>query len=108
MSRFTEIERYACISTGYVESGDLELLLDPLAPGHVANHDEFCGSYFYIPAVGRSDDPQAFEDHVTKCLAFGFSLRFVMILRTARAEDIAYIKFDRDGGEINGLKRVEP
>ena len=107
MSRFTEIERYACVSTGYVETADLELLLDPEAPGHTANHDELCGSYFYIPAVGRPDDVQAFEEHITECLEFGLCLRLTQILRLAHAEDIAYINFDRDGGDIEGMELLE-
>ena len=106
MSRFTEIERYACISTGYVEIADLELLLDPEAPGHTANHDEGCSSYFYIPAT-EEGDAQAFEDHITECLEFGFSLRFTQILRLAHAENITYINFDRDGGEIEGMEQRE-
>ena len=106
-SCFAEIERYPCVSTAYVEKDDLTLLLDSNAPGHLANHDQGYGAYFYIPAVGKPDDPAAFEEHIQTCLEFGFSLRFTEILRLARAEDVAYITFDRDGGEMNGLERTE-
>jgi hypothetical protein len=106
MIRFKEIERLASVSTAYVEERDLALLLDPEAPGHLANHDNECGSYFYVPDENSADDEE-FEDRMKECDALGFSQCFQAIARAARREGIAYINFDRDGGELEGLEMLD-
>jgi len=53
----------------------LALLLDPESPGHLANHDNECGSYFYVPDENSADDEE-FEDRMKECAALGLSERF--------------------------------
>src|SRR5580658_1299199 len=54
-----------------------------------------------------SDDDQLFEEDLQHATSFGLSGRFVSIMRHLRAAKIPYIRFDADGGEIQGVERTE-
>ena len=100
-----EIERLACVSTVYLDPGDLPLLLDSGIPGHIANRDDEAGSYFYVPdEIGATDEE--FEARMLECAMRGCSRRFTDILRAARRAGISYLNFDAVGGDVEGMEEA--
>ena len=98
------LHEYADVSTGYLMPADLPLLLNPAAPHHIANHDEFYGSYFYT--VDMADGEEAFAAYAEECRDFGLSERFIKIMLELARQDIRYVRFDADGGDVQGLDPV--
>ncbi len=96
--KFT-IHQYADISTGYLEDADLTLIQNPDIHGHLAETDDRAGCYWY-PA---SDD-ETFVAQVHTWRAAGLSDRFIAIMTELHAQGIPYVRFDADGGEIEGLE----
>ena len=108
--KFT-IHKYAYISTGYLETSDLPLLGRKDAPHHLAELDNGEGSFFWVPAgmtyrhAGEGDEELVL--FISEALAFGFSQRFVDIMRELFCNDIQYVRFDADGGDVEGLEKQE-
>ena len=101
---FTKYE-IADISTGYLEQSDLPLLLNVDCPTRFGETDRGYGTFHWI-----TDDDGVFEEDMQHLVEFGLSERFIAIMRDLRAARIPYVRFDSDGGEIEGLVRtdVEP
>lgn len=91
---FTTI-RYADISTEYLEQKDLELLLREDAPCHWANEDGLTASIFYVYV-----DDGGLQDFKE----FGFSERFIDIMRELKRQGIQYVNFDSFGAPVRGLE----
>jgi hypothetical protein len=97
-------EKYeiADVNTGYLEESDLPLLLQIHCPTRIAEIDGGFGTFHRV-----SDDDQLFEEDLQYAASFGLSGRFVSIMRHLRAAKIPYVRFDADGGEIQGVKRTD-
>ena len=97
-------EKYevADVSTRYLEESDLPLLLQIHCPTRIAETDGGFGTFHRV-----SDDDQLFEEDLQHASAFGLSGRFVSIMRHLRATKIPYVRFDADGGEIQGVERTD-
>lgn len=93
-----ETLQYADVSTAYLQSSDLGLLLDTSAPGHLANLDNGEGSIFYVPEF---DQTQLWDAFAQEAREFGFSERFVEIMLAAYEQHIPYVRFDCDGRDDN-------
>ena len=100
-------EKYemADVSTAYLAESDLELLSRFDCPTRFAETDGGFGTFHWIP-----DDDGLFEEDMQHAVEFGLSERFVTIMRHLRSARIPYVRFDADGGEIDGISRtgVEP
>lgn len=92
-----EIFKYADVSNEFIEPNDLDLILCPDAPNHLANHDEKAGSFFYTP------DKETLDHFVAEARAFGFSERFIKIMKTLSVQEVGIVRFDADGGAVKGL-----
>ena len=92
----------ADISTGYLEESDLPLLLQIHCPTRIAETDGGFGTFHRV-----SGDDQLSEEDLRDATSFGLSGRFVSIMRHLRAEKIPYVRFDADGGEIQGVERTD-
>ena len=66
--------QYADISTAYVNETDMELMSNPAAPHHMAEHDDGVASFFFVP------NPETAERFKQSAVAFGFSERFIAIM----------------------------
>ena len=97
-------EKYtvADVSTGYLEESDLPLLLQNHCPTRIAEIDGGFGTLHRV-----SDDDQLFEEDLQHASSFGLSGRFVSIMRHLREAKIPYVRFDADGGEIQGAQRTD-
>ena len=92
----------ADVSTGYLEESDLQLLLQTACPTRIAAIDGGFGTFHRV-----SEDDQLFEEDLQDATSFGLSGRFVSIMRHLPAEKIPYVRFDADGGEIQGVERTD-
>jgi hypothetical protein len=92
-----ETVQYASVSTAYLPEGDHELLLNPQAPGHIANHNHFYDSIFYTPPAGEEEE---FGERVR---SFGLSEQFIEIVTEAGAQGLSYVRFGGDEGEVEGI-----
>jgi len=96
-----ETYRVADISTAYLEESDLDLIGNPIAPGHLAELDpgpgesEGPGSFFYMPPA---EEEALMAEYTMEARAFGFSERFLAIMQELFNQKIPYVRFDRDGG----------
>jgi hypothetical protein len=97
-----EKHEVADVSTGYLEESDLPLLLQIHCPTRVAEIDGGFGTFHRV-----SDDDQLFEEDLQHATSFGLSGRFVSIMRHLRVAKIPYVRFDADGGEIQGVERTD-
>lgn len=97
-------EKYemADISTAYLAESDLELLLRFDCPTRFAETDGGFGTFHWVP-----DDDSLFEEDMQHAVEFGLSDRFVTIMRHLRSARIPYVRFDADGGEIDGMSRTD-
>lgn len=93
--------QYADISTAYLEQSDLDLLGDVSLTGHIAEEDEGRGSFWYA-----SSDDEVFSSQVLEWRNAGLSERFIAVMTELREQGIPYVRFDADGGEIEGLEPV--
>lgn len=92
--KFPERAVMFVVSTGALPTEDLELILAADAPCHIANHDDFVASIFYI-----SDD--ADYVHVLNAMReFGLSQRFIEIYSEARRQKAQYLMFHADGPSL--------
>jgi hypothetical protein len=98
-----ETYEVADVSTGYLEESDLPLLLQIHCPTRIAETDGGFGTFHRV----SDDDDQLFEEDLQHATSFGLSGRFVSIMRHLRAAKIPYVRFDADGGEIQGMERTE-
>ena len=96
-------EKYemADVSTAYLAESDLESLLRFDCPTRFAETDGGFGTFHWIP-----DDDELFEEDMQHAMEFGLSERFVTIMRHLRVARVPYVRFDADGGEINGMSRT--
>jgi hypothetical protein len=101
-----ETYRVADISTAYLEESNLDLIGNPIAPGHLAELDpgpgesEGPGSFFYSPPA---EEEALMAEYAMEARAFGFSERFLAIMQELFNQKIFYVRFDRDGGEIESM-----
>lgn len=95
-----EIIGYADVSTAYLEEQDLDLL--ETAPHHLAEVDDGAGTILYVPL--DDEDLKRFEQ---KSREHGLSDRFRQIIEELYRQQVCYVRFDRDGGEIEGLDHAE-
>ena len=97
-------EKYemADVSTAYLAVSDLELLLRFDCPTRFGETDGGFGTFHWIP-----DDDNLFEEDMRHAMEFGLSDRFVTIMRHLRSARIPYVRFDADGGEIDGMTRTD-
>lgn len=87
------LRQYADVNTRYLEESDLPLLVYEQAPNHLANVDGNAGSIFWVPIDNYGEVAKEWEE-------FGFSPRFLAIMRSLADQGVQYVRFDRDGDEI--------
>jgi hypothetical protein len=95
-----EVIGYADISTAYLEEEDLDLLAS--APNHLAEIDDGVGTILWVPS-----EQDLFEEFVRKSRQHGLSDRFIEIMTELHKQQIAYVRFDADGGEVDGLEHAQ-
>ncbi len=88
----------ADVSTCYLEESDLPLLLQVGCPTRVAETDGGFGSFHWVPG-----DDRWLEQDMEEARAYGLSERFVSIMKHLRAAKVPYVRFDADGGDVEGL-----
>jgi hypothetical protein len=93
---------YADISTSYLERSDLDLIGESECPGHLAELDGKEGDFFHTPHI--ADGVEGKADYQKRCKAYGLSDRFVQIMLELDSQEIRYVRFDSDGGEVEGLE----
>lgn len=93
---------YADVSTSYLEPADLELIGNSALEGHIFEHDEGWGTIFYVPLEG-----EILDSYLTAWQAAGLSQRFITIMTELACQKIQYVRFDADGGEIEGMEKAE-
>ncbi len=94
----------ADIGTEFLEPRDLDLL--ETAPCHIAEVTfeaagiaEKTGSIFYVP-----DDSECLLERVDRMSKHGMSERFTGIFKQLHLQGIAYVRFDRDGKDVEGIE----
>ncbi len=95
-----EILGYADISTSYLEETDLHLLAT--APHHLAEIDGGVGTILWL-----STDGSPLEEFVAEAKLHGLSDRFIDIIRELDRQKIRYVRFDADGGEVEGIEPMQ-
>ena len=95
-----KVYSYADISTAYLEPSDLDLLAT--APGHIARLDGGEGDFFVVPAKENAVEPLG--DWKARAVEHGLSQRFLNIMLALRDQQIPYVRFDRDGGFVEGCE----
>ena len=97
-------ETYAVadVNTGYLAESDQRLMLNPECPTRIAITDDGCGTFHVV-----TDDEEIFADEMKRAGEAGLSTRFRVIMERLRAAGIPYVRFDADGGEIDGLDRFD-
>lgn len=94
------IYKYADVSTAYLDPGDLDLLAT--APGHIAQLDGGQGDFFSVPT--KENPPEPLEHWKARVSGHGLSQRFLDIMLALREEGIPYMRFDTDGGDLEGYE----
>ncbi len=92
---------YADISTAYVEESDLNLLSS--GECHLAQLDGKEGDFYYVPLPDSRDD-QEWAELVATWKEQGLSERFAEIMTELRRQNIAYVRFDCDGADVEGME----
>ncbi|MCZ2076613.1 MAG: hypothetical protein LC130_16650 [Bryobacterales bacterium] len=90
----------ADVNTGYLDETDLALLERPDCPTRFAVTDDSAGTFHWV-----SEDEQVFREEMERAEKFGLSERLRVIMSRLRTAKIPYVRFDADGGEIEGLDR---
>lgn len=67
---------------------------------HVGEVDGNFGSFFYVPW----DD---LEERLMDAEQYGLSGRFIRLMRELAAQQIPYVRFDADGGDVDGLEKMK-
>ena len=94
----------ADVSTGYLDETDLPLLERSDCPTRFAVTDDGAGTLHWV-----SEDEQIFHEEMERAAQFGLSERFRLIMNRLRTAKIPYVRFDGDGGKIEGLDRsIDP
>lgn len=88
---------YADISTGYLSAQDLILIGNKNCPMHIAEEDEERGSFFYVPTA------DVLSERSAEARTYGLSERFIEIIEELSKQGIPYVRFDADGGSVEGL-----
>jgi len=96
------IHRVADVNTAYLDPADLPLLENPECPTRFAITDDGAGTFHWV-----TEDRKMFEEEMSRIAAFGLSDRFRSIMERLREARIPYVRFDADGGEIDGLYRKD-
>jgi hypothetical protein len=94
MHRF-HTDKIADVSTCEITKRDCELIMNPSAPQHLANHDQGCGAIFYT-----QDDPKQLTTSLGSLRAAGFSRAFRTLFKEASMAGVRYIRFDADGARL--------
>ena len=110
MSTNFQFETYqvADISTKYITPKDGKLINNPQAPSHIACVDPLVtggepqGNIFAV-----TSDPATASLERKKLPEFGFSGAFLEIFKQLAHQNIPYVRFDADGGEIEGAPIFE-
>jgi hypothetical protein len=92
----------ADVNTGYLDETDLPLLVRPDCPTRFAGTDDGAGTFHWV-----SEDDQVFREEMERATQFGLSERFRLIMNRLRTAKIPYVRFDGNGGEIEGIERSE-
>jgi hypothetical protein len=95
-----KVFQYADISTAYLDPRDLDLLTTAL--GHIAQLDGGVGDFFAVPA--KENDSEPLDDWKARVIEHGLSQRFLDIMLALREQEIPYVRFDRDGGFLEGCE----
>jgi len=90
------------VNTGYLDETDLPLLVRPDCPTRFAVTDDGAGTFHWV-----SEDDQVFREEMERATQFGLSERFRLIMNRLRTAKIPYVRFDADGGKIDGIERSE-
>ena len=90
------VERFADVSTAHLSPNDRALLERYIETGGADGLSCLVGRYGWL--IYASSEPQAAE-HASPGLA--------AILDAARAQDCAYVLFDRDGLQIDGIQTYD-
>jgi hypothetical protein len=93
---------FADISTSYLEEPDLKLIQDQAAPNHLANHDHGFAAFFWVPST--LEEWTQFDEAAKQ---FGFSRRFIEIMKELYNRKIPRVCFDASGGDIEGLDPLQ-
>ena len=93
------LHKYADISTAYLTETDLGLLVQ--AKACFAETKDKAGCYLYI-----SHNEREWLEQLQDASDLGLSARFLEIMAMLREQDIPYVRFDQDGGSIEGLDPV--
>ncbi len=98
------VYQMADIGTVYVEPEDLDLL--ETAPCHIAEVtfetagiEDKTGSIFYVPG-----DSEHLAERLDQMVKHGMSERFTAIFRQLHVQGISYVRFDRDGEDMEGIE----
>ncbi len=105
-----ETYQIADISTAHITRGDAEIMGNPEGPCHVAKidgtasltHDTSPGDIFVVPL-----DEANFKEQLANLAAFGYSQQFLDLMTELHKQRIPYVRFDRDGGEVEGAPTFE-
>ncbi len=94
----------AGIGTEFLEPRDLGLL--ETAPCHIAEVTfeaagiaEKTGSIFYVP-----DNSEHLLERIDRMSKHGMSARFTAIVEQLHLQGISYVRFDRDGRDVEGIE----
>jgi hypothetical protein len=90
----------ADVNTGYLDETDLPLLERSDCPTRLAVTDDGAGTFHWV-----SEDEQIFREEMERAAQFGLSERFRLIMNRLRTANFPYVRFDADGGEIEGVDR---
>lgn len=94
----------ADVNTGYLDETDLPLLERSDCPTRFAVTDDGAGTWHWV-----SEDEQIFHEEMERAAQFGLSERFRLIMNRLRTARFPYVRFDADGGEIEGVDRsIDP
>lgn len=92
-----EVYNIADISTKYITQRDGGLLSDKENSGHLASLDSERGDIYTVFL-----DEKTHEAQIQVLKRQGFSDAFLNIIEALYEKRIAYVRFDGDGGEIEG------
>lgn len=70
---------------------------------HVGEVDGNYGSFFYVPLDEKVD----LEERLAEAEKYGLSARFIRLIRELAAQQIPYVRFDADGGDVDGLEKMK-
>jgi hypothetical protein len=96
----------ADISTRHITRADADVLEDPSTPGHLAALDQINGDG--SPGMILHVAPKADQgERVEAYRARGLSEAFIALMSELSRQGIPYVRFDRDGEDVDGSPAFE-